>query len=66
VKTRPSDETKRDGRPSQSEERMDVNRTITRVSAGPNGLENFQDNWNFGVTVTKQVVVETVPRDQIV
>ena len=66
MKNRPSDEIKRDGRPSQSEERKDVNRTITRISAGPNPLKNFENYWNFGVTVTKQVIVETVPREQVV
>src|SRR2546423_10781636 len=55
MKNRPSDEIKRDGRPSQSEERKDVNRTVTRISAGRRSLKNFENYWNFGVTVTKQV-----------
>ena len=42
----------------------DVNRTITRVSAG--GILGDEDQWNFGVTVTKKVVVESLPRHQII
>lgn len=61
VKHRPSDEIE-DGRQTRFDERRDVNKTITRVSAGALG----EEQWNFGVTVTKQVVVESLPRDQIV
>ena len=44
---------------------MDVNRTITRESAG--GIPVVEEEaWNFGVTVTKQVVVESLPREHIV